>query len=148
MPPPLRATRMPVLVVFDDRAGFRQRVERRPEVRKTGALKHYVAAGRRHRHRKRSGLDAIGENGMDSSFKPVAALNAQRRRADAFDLGAHFDEAIGDVADFRLARRVLDHRLALGERRRQQDVVGRADRDFREIRCGRRASPSARLAST
>ena len=34
---------------------------------------------------------------------------------DAFDLGAHLDEALRDIADFGLARGILDDRVALGE---------------------------------
>jgi hypothetical protein len=53
-------------------------------------------------------------------------------RAGALDLRAHGVQAVGEIDDFRLARRVLDHRVALGERRRHQHHMGCADRDFGE----------------
>ena len=65
-------------------------------------------------------------------FEPVAPLNSERRRAYAFDLGAHFREAGRNVADFRLACGVLDDGFAFRQSRCQQNVVRGADRDFRE----------------
>ena len=41
-------------------------------------------------------------------------------------------EAIGDVLDLRLLRRVLDHGRAVGERRRHHRDMGAADGDFRK----------------
>ena len=55
-----------------------------------------------------------------------------RGDAGAGNPGAHLVEAVGDVADLRLARRVLDHRGAAGERRRHQRGVGAADGDLGE----------------
>ena len=50
----------------------------------------------------------------------------------ALDLRAHRDQAHGEIGDLRLARGILDHRRALGEHRRHQRILGRADRDDRE----------------
>ena len=47
----------------------------------------------------------------------------------AADLRAHGDQEIREIDDFRLARRVLDDGLALGERRRHQQVLGTGHRD-------------------
>ena len=80
-----------------------------------------------------------GSTRVRGAVQPVDALDAQRRGADAVDLGAHLDEAIGDVADLRLARGVLDHGLALGKRRRHQHGMGGADRDL-----GKAISPPRR----
>ena len=49
--------------------------------------------------------------------------------ADALDLGAHRDQAGGEIDDLGLARGILDHGRALGEDRRHQRILGRADRD-------------------
>ena len=67
-------------------------------------------------------------------------------RGDAFDDDApgagagnpraHLVEAIGDVGDFRLACRVLDHGGAVGERGRHDRGVGAADGDFGECDLG------------
>ena len=62
----------------------------------------------------------------------VDAVDGDRRGAGAGDLGAHGVEAVGEIDDLRLARGVLEHRLALGERRRHHQHMGRADRDLRE----------------
>ena len=58
------------------------------------------------------------------------ALDVQGRSANAFDFGAHLDETFGNVDDLRLARCVLDQRLATGEHGRHHRVVSCADRDF------------------
>ena len=64
--------------------------------------------------------------------------------ADALDPGAHLGQAFGNVADLGLARGVLDHRLALGERGRHHDVVRGADRHLGE-RDARAAQALGRL---
>ena len=70
------------------------------------------------------------------------------------DLRAHRDQALGEIGDLRLARGVVEHGLALGERRRHQQVLGGADRHVGkdDARAGeavrrrrpRRSRPSAR----
>ena len=55
------------------------------------------------------------------------AFDLDRRRARADDVRAHAVEERGEVGDLGLARRVLDHRRALGEHRRVQEVLGGAD---------------------
>ena len=112
------------------------------------ALELHVAAGRGHGEGIGAGLDAVGQHGVHGAFEAVGALDAQRRGADALDLGAHLDEALGDVADLGLARGVLDHRLALGERGRHQHVVGGADRDLGEDDAGALAGRCGALATT
>jgi len=47
----------------------------------------------------------------------------------AFDVCAHRHQAVGQVDDFRLLGRVVDHRGAFGERRSHQHVLGRAHAD-------------------
>jgi len=96
------------------------------------AFKHHIAARCRNGKRKRARLNAIRHNRMNRTFEPVATLNAQHRRADAFNLYAHFDEALGHVADLRFARRIFDNGFALGENCRQQHLMRRADRHLRE----------------
>ena len=71
-----------------------------------------------------------------------------RDGAGAADLRAHLVEAVGDVADLRLARGVLDHRGAAGERGRHQRRVGAADGDLGEFDRRRRASPFCARAIT
>ncbi len=64
---------------------------------------------------------------MHGAFETVGALDAQRRGADAFDLGAHLDEAFGDIADLGLAGGVLDDGLAARQGGGEEHVVGGAD---------------------
>ncbi len=95
-------------------------------------FKQHIAARCCDGHRECAGFDTIGQNGMHGAFEPVAALNAQDRGADALDFCAHFDETLGNVADFRLARGVFNQGFALCECSRQKHVVRRTDRHFRE----------------
>ncbi len=95
-------------------AGLGQRVERRLQELGACALEGHVAADRRNGDGERAGLDTVGEHCVHRAFEAVGALNAQGGRADAFDLGAHLHEALGDVADLRLTRGVLDDGLATG----------------------------------
>ena len=58
------------------------------------------------------------------------ALDHDARCAGAGNLRAHLVQAVGDVDDLRLARGVLDHRGAVGERCRHQCGMGAADGDL------------------
>ena len=113
-------------------AGLGQLVERGLQKLGARALEQHVAADGRNGHGEGAGLDAVGEHRVHGAFEAVGALDAQGGRADAFDLGAHLDEALGDVADLRLARGVLDDRLAAGQRGGEQHVVGGADGNLGE----------------
>ena len=75
-------------------------------------------------------------------MKPVLAADGEGVGAQALDVGAHRDQAFGEVGDLGLARGILDHRLALGEDGGHQRVLGRADRDEGE---GDRAAAAGRL---
>ena len=132
-PAPLRATRMPSLVGVDRGAGLRQHVERGLQQFGPRVLQQHVAAGHGHGHGVGAGLDAVGQHGMARAVQAVDALDHDARGAGAGDLGAHLVEAVGDVADLRLARGVLDHRGAAGERGRHQRGVGAADGDLGKV---------------
>ena len=56
------------------------------------------------------------------------ALDPDHVAPGAVDLRAHGGEAPGKIEHFRLARRVLDQRGALGERRRHHQVLRAGDR--------------------
>ena len=53
------------------------------------------------------------------------ALDAEDVRLDPLDLRAERDEEAAEILDVRLAGRIPDHRLALGEHRRHDDVLRR-----------------------
>ncbi len=117
----------------DGRACFGQHVQRRLQQFGTRAGELHIAAGHRDRHGIGAGLDAIRQNGMPRAVQLGHAFDDNARRAGAGNLRAHLVEAVGDIDDLRLARRVGDDRRALGERRRHQRHMGAADRDFRKI---------------
>jgi hypothetical protein len=73
------------------------------------------------------GDDAVGHGLVLDRLEPVDALDLQRARADAGQARAHLREHRAQVDDLRLARGVVDHRRALGERRRHEQVLGGAD---------------------
>ena len=58
------------------------------------------------------------------------ALDDDPLRAGAGDVRAHLVEAIGDVDDLGLARGILDHGRALGQRSRHDRRMRAADRDL------------------
>src|SRR3984893_18381590 len=60
-------------------------------------------------------LDAIRQDGMHGAGEPRGALDAELMRAEAGDLGAHRDQAGGQVGDLGLARGIADSRRALGQ---------------------------------
>jgi hypothetical protein len=50
-------------------------------------------------------------------------------RCPAFDARAHRDQQLGQVDDLGLLRGVFQHRLAVGQRRGHQQVLGAGDGD-------------------
>ena len=56
-----------------------------------------------------------------------AALDRQHIAARPGDLGPHHGKALRQIANLGLSRRVDDHRGALGQHRREHQVLGRAD---------------------
>ena len=66
---------------------------------------------------------------MLGAVERADAGDANHGAACALDLRPHRGETAGEVHHFGLARRVLDQRLALGERGRHHQVLGPGDRD-------------------
>ena len=94
------------------------------------------------RHRRgdapRGGDDAVADHPMLGGMQPVDTGDRHRRRAGALDLGAHLVQHRAQVDDVGFARGVVDRGHALGNHRRHQDVLGRADR--RELELNLRAA--------
>ncbi len=67
---------------------------------------------------------------MLGTVEGLSPLDPQGRAANPFDPGAHLYQAVGDIDDLRLARGVLDQRLATGQHGGHQGIVGRAHRDL------------------
>ncbi len=78
-------------------------------------------------------LDPVGDHRMRRPAQPVDALDRDLVRSFALDLRAHAAQAAGKVHDLGLARGVLEHGGALGQRRGHQRVLGRAHRNEREV---------------
>ena len=51
-------------------------------------------------------------------------------------LGAHLDQAFGDIADFRLGRGILDDGVAMRQHRGHEGRMGGADRHLVELDMG------------
>ena len=82
--------------------------------------------------------------GPSSSTPSISIVDGPR----AQHVRAHAVEERREVGDLRLARRVLDHRGALGEHRRAHEVLGRADaRELEHARARRAAASRARARS-
>ena len=62
-------------------------------------------------------------------LQALDALDDDRVGAGAADLRAHGDQEIGEIDHFGLARRVLEHGLALGQRGGHHEILGAGDGD-------------------
>ena len=92
------------------------------------ALDAHTSAGNRAGHEVGSGLDPIGKHVVTRAVQPLDALNHDGVGAGAANLRAHGIEEVCKVDHLGLARRVLDDRLAFGERRGHQQVLGAGHR--------------------
>lgn len=69
-----------------------------------------------------------GSHPVGAAPQLAAPADGEDVRSDSRDLGAHGDEHPAEVLDVRLAGCIPDHRLARGERRGHEGVLGRHDR--------------------
>ena len=113
-------------------ADFMKLAEQRVEVGGIASGDVEVAAGHRSGDDKRAGFDAVGDDAVLRAVQFAHALYANRGRAGAFDLGAHFVEQVGEVRDFGLARAILQNGLAIGESCGHQQVFGAGNGDLVE----------------
>ena len=116
----------------DRGAGLAHHIQRGLQQLRTRVLQQHVAAGHRHSHRIGAGLDPVGQNRMPRAVQLRNAFNHDARSAGARNLRAHLVEAIGDIADFRLARRILNDGRAVGERCGHDRSMRAANRHFRK----------------
>ena len=130
--PPFGADLDPAIVELDHQPGLRERVERRLHVLGPRADQVERAAGHPRRAGIAPGLDPVGHDLIFGAVQPLDAVDDQVRRADSLDLRAHRDEQVAKIDDLGLARGVEQLRPALGEHRRHDRILGRADRHDRE----------------
>src|SRR5690606_2574248 len=64
-----------------------------------------------------------------AALQRLDAIDLNGRGARPFDVRAHGNQTLGQVHHFRLAGRVFDNGLALGQGRSHQQVFGAGDRD-------------------
>src|SRR5437762_1118178 len=74
-------------------------------------------------HHEGAGLDTIGDDGPLAAVKLLNALDGDSRRALTRDPGPAGVEVVGQVNDFRLARRGLDDGRTLGHGCGHHDVT-------------------------
>ncbi len=88
-----------------------------------------------------------GQHLVGGAAQPLDARHDDLVGAGALDLRAHRDEKIRQVDDLRLARGVLDDRLAVGERRRHHQILraGHGDRVEHQTRALQRLQARARM---
>ncbi|MFM1975586.1 MAG: hypothetical protein RL145_432, partial [Pseudomonadota bacterium] len=72
----------------------------------------------------RARLNPVWNHAPCCALELVYTLDAQRGCADAFNLGPHGNQAMGDIADLRFAGCILQHRLTLGQGSRQHSMLG------------------------
>jgi hypothetical protein len=104
-----------------------------------------VAAGDRARDQVSAALDAVGEDLVRGPMQPLDALDDDTVGAGAADLRSHADEEVREIHDFGLARRILEHRFAVGERCRHHEVLGACHGDRLEHQSRAAQPPRARL---
>ena len=126
----------PVLDDGERHVGLGQDFGRRAQ--QVAAHSHQVdlAAAGRGRHGISRRLDTVGQDAIRGAVQPSDASNHQTVGPDALDVGPHGEKTPGEIGDLGLARGVLQHRLAIGERRRHQKIFGRPDRHRGEANDG------------
>ena len=79
-----------------------------------------------------AGLDAVGDQIVAGAMQRIHPLHQNPMRADALNARSHRGEAVGEVGDFGIARRVQDFAFTPRQHRRHQRGLGRADRRRRQ----------------
>ena len=94
------------------------------------SLQQHVAARRRHRAQEGAGLDAVGHDAVRlraraAAPRPGCGCGCRH----GLRCSRPCDQHLGQVGDLGLLRGVLQHRLAFGQRRGHQQVLGAGDGD-------------------
>jgi hypothetical protein len=128
-PTPAHVEVDPRIADFDRRARLAQLEQHGVEVIGPRALHAHSPTGDCARHQVGTGLDPVRQNVVARAAQALDTLDHDLVGPGAADLRAHRDQEVGEIDDLRLARRVLDDRLAFGERRGHQQVLGAGDGD-------------------
>ena len=89
------------------------------------------AAGERGGDGVGAGFDAVRHHGIFAATQALNAVDDDLGRAKPRDLGAHRDQEAAEVFSLRFARRVLEDRAPLRQRRGGEQIFGGADRSAR-----------------
>ena len=111
----------------DDGAGLAQLFNHRIQVIGAAVAQHHVAARCRNGTQKGAGLNAVGHYLVVAAMQAINALNMDAACAVAFDLRAHGNQHLGQVANLGLLRGVFKNRLALGQSGGHQEVFSAGD---------------------
>ena len=114
-------------LAVDLRTGLAQPLQRRRHEHRIDALDPHRAAGDGRRVGPGPADHPVADRAVGGRVQHVDTLDGDGRGAGAGDLGAHLVQQHGQVDDLRLPGGVVDHRGAVGENRRHQDVLGGAD---------------------
>ena len=110
-----------------------ERRDDRDQVVGLDVLDREIASRDRGEHGEARDLDVLGPDAIRAAAEPVDALDPENVRADSLDLGAEADEEAAEVLDMGLAGSVADDRLAFGEHRRHDRVLGAHHRRLVEV---------------
>ena len=90
----------------------------------TGVLQQHIAARCGHRTQKGARFDTVCHHGMLAAVELFHPFDGDAAAAVACDLGAHFDEHFGQIANFRLLRGIFQYGDAISQGRSHQEVFG------------------------
>src|SRR5450830_638909 len=113
-----------VILRSDLRAGLAQLFHHRFEYARTGVPEPHRSSGRGGGHEEGAGLYAVGHDAVLGARERAHALDGNRVAAGALDVRPHRLEAVREIDDFGLARRVLDYGGAFGQAGRHHQVLG------------------------
>ena len=92
---------------------------------------------------ERAGLDAVRDDAVLGAAQPALAVDLDRVREGALDLGAHLLQERDEVVDLGLLGGGPDDGVAVGEGRREHRVLGAHDRHEGEADLAPRSRPGA-----
>ena len=126
------------------RARGLQRGDGRGHLARIGAGQINLAAACHDRAGIAARLDTVGHHAIGRTVQPIDALDGQRVATDPVDMHAHRHQAVAQVDDLGLARRVADDAGPVRAACRHQRIFGRAHRNHGKIDAPARQPSAAR----
>ena len=69
---------------------------------------------------------------MFRAVQPLFSANANRRSSRTLDVGAHLDQKLREVGNFRFERRIFDVSVAFGKRSSHENIFRSRDSNLIE----------------